>query len=180
MPKATNPLGSLVEIENCYINIPGAGKITMRILPEISDSKSASYNDEPLIGRSFPLKTFSHGENRVISMQLHYVVTSRADILNNLKELRWLESAVYTRDSQSGLPFVPPPVCTVKCGEILAKEDLCVVLKSYDVKFPTNVSWDKDAFNTLCPYQFDVNTQWEVVYMSSQLPGQNRIAQSGR
>ena len=152
----------------------------MRILPEISDSKSASYNDEPLIGRSFPLKTFCHGENRVISMQLHYVVTSRLDILKNLQELRWLESAVYTRDSSGGLPFVPPPVCTIKCGEILAKEDLCVVLKSYDVKFPTNVSWDKDTFNTLCPYQFDVNTQWEVVYMSRQLPGQQRIVNTGK
>lgn len=183
MPKATTAIGTLEKIENCYIKIPSSSgmlTITMRVLPEISDSKSASYNDEAIIGRSIPLKTFSHGENRVISMQLHFVVTSDNDLQKNLQELRWLQSAVYTRESTSGNSFVPPPVCRIKCGEMLAKEDLCVVLKSYDVKFPTNVAWDNDVTETLCPYQFDVNTQWEVVYVSSNLPGQKMIIDRGK
>jgi hypothetical protein len=50
-------------------------------------------------------------------------------------------------------------------------------LKSYSVKFPTDVVWDQDFY---VPYKFDVDTSWDVVYRSSELPGQERIAQLGR
>lgn len=176
MPKSTNMIGELQEIEDCYINIPGAGIIRHRILPDISDSKSASYNDEPIIGRSFPIKTFSHGDNRVISWQIHLVVDTDASIQRNLRYMRYLESAVYTRSSNMGSPFVPPPVCSLRCGDLLAQQkEVCAVLKSYNVKFPTDVAWDWDRERTLCPYKFDIDTTWEVVYASSNLPGQERI-----
>lgn len=178
MPEATIPGGELIDIENCYIFVPGRGKIVMHSLPDITDSKSASYNDEPIIGRSFPLKTFSHSENRSIGMQVHFYVRKRADIGINIWNLRALESALYPRGTESGInaPFIPPPVCKIKCGSLLADDELCVILKSCSVKFPTDVPWDEEY---LVPYKFDVDLSWEVVYRTSQLPGQSRILISG-
>jgi len=173
--KATLAGGTLIEIENCYIDVPNFQKIKMKALPELSDSKSASYNDESIMGRAFPLKTYSHSENRAISMTVHFYTIQEKDKDENLRAMRALESAVYPRE-QNGMPFVPPVVCKIKCGKLLADEDLCVVLKSYSVKFPTDVVWDT---TTYLPYKFDVETTWEVVYKSTDLPGQKKILQSG-
>ena len=180
MPKATSQGGILADIPKCYIYIPNYGSIIMNNLPDITDGKGASYNDESVIGRSMPLKTYSCSENRSISMQLHFFITSPYDAQDNLDDLRALESAVYPRDQLAGAAnaaFVPPPVCRIRCGDLLAKQDICCVLKNYSVKFPTDVAWDEEFFT---PWKFDVDTTWEVVYRSADLPGQARILQSGR
>jgi hypothetical protein len=75
---------------------------------------------------------------------------------------------------------MPPPVCTIKCGKLLADEALCVVLQSYSVKFPTDVAWWEGDDGLYCPYKFDVGTTWLTVYTSSDLPYQSRIVSSGR
>jgi hypothetical protein len=54
---------------------------------------------------------------------------------------------------------------------------LCVVLRRYSVKLPTDVAWDEETY---CPYKFDLETEWEVVYTSSDLPGAERIFSTGR
>ena len=173
----TSPGGQPQILKNCFIRIPNADTIRMKALPDISDSKSASYNDESIIGRSFPLKTYSHSENRAISMQLHFFIAEEADIQTNLRYLRALESAVYPQDDNSGAPFIPPPVCRIRCGSLLAAYgELCAILKSYSVKFPTDVAWDESSY---LPYKFDVDTSWEVVYRSTNLPGQSRIFRYG-
>jgi hypothetical protein len=186
MPKATLDNGSLIPISDCYIIIPidGRGrsglsegeneiKITLDILPDISDSKSANYNDETVIGRSSPLKTYSNSDNRSITMQLHFIVSKPSDVTENLQKLRAIQSAVYPRDGANGAPFIPPPVCRIKCGSLLsAQGDICVILKQYSVKFPTEVAWNENYFT---PMKFDVDTTWDVVYASSDLPGQERI-----
>jgi hypothetical protein len=180
MTKATGPTGLLKDLPNCYVDIPNYGKINLNNLPEISDSKSAAYNDETAIGRSQPLKTYSHSDNRVISMQLKFYVGKQEDINTNLNHLRALESAVYPRDQVGGAanaPFVPPPICRIRCGKLLAEDELCCVLQSYSVKFPTDVAWDETFY---LPYKFDVDTSWQTVYKSSDLPGQGRILNSGR
>ncbi len=173
MPKATIKSAKLNPINNCFINIPGFGQIIFDNLPEITDSKSVSYNDEPLIGRSQPLKTYSHSDNRVISMTLHFIATGQTDILSNLEKLRAIESASYPKyETTSGAPYEPPVVCIIKCGRLLDDNPLCVVLKNYSIKFPTDVAWDAE---TLLPYKFDVETTWETVFSSSALPGQENI-----
>ena len=180
MPKGTTPSGQWINLRDCYIFVPNFGRVELNNLPDISDGKSAAYNDESPIGRSFPLKTYSHSENRAISMQLHFYVGKRSDIVLNLEYLRALESCVYPRDQVAGAanaPFVPPPICRIRCGKLLADTELCCILKSYSVKFPTDVAWDSDFYT---PYKFDVDTSWEVVYKSSDLPGQGRILSSGR
>jgi hypothetical protein len=178
--KATNN-GSLVDIPQCQITIAGR-TITLKSLPDISDSKSAIYNNEAIIGRSFPLYTYSHSGDRSLNIQLHFFVVDPADAKTNLGYLRLIQSAVYPRP---GAPFLPPPVCQLSIGYLLSgnpdggekPQPLCCVLQSYSVKFPTEVAWQADTF---CPFRFDVDTSWLVVYTSSDLPYQNRIMTSGR
>lgn len=185
MPAATIRGGALKEIPDCRILIPCSGEgckkpeyeLKFKVLPEIGDTKTASYNDEAVIGRSSPIKTYGQSDNRTITVQIHMVVSKWTDIDNNLEALRAIQSAVYPRVGDNGAPFVPPPICRIKCKKLLADDDLCVILKSYSVKFPTEVAWD---YSTFVPYKFDIETSWDVVYKSSDLPGQNRIFKSGR
>ena len=168
--------GKLVPIDNCYIVIPSGSKekkIIFNNLPDISDTKSATYADETVIGRGSPLKTYSQSDNRAINVTIHFVALDKDDLDENLKSLRAIQSAVYPREGEGGAPFIPPPVCKLKCGQLLSdSEDLCVLLKSYSVKFPTDTSWNSDSY---IPYKFDVDTSWEVVYSSADLPGQEKI-----
>jgi len=176
MPQGTNGSGALVNLEKCTIQIPQGPTIRLNVLPDISDSKQASYSDESVIGRAFPLKTFSHGDNRSISMTVHLIVCTSQDLDKNLGYLRALESLVYPGQGTSSTPYVPPPIAKIQCGRLLADGPICVVLKSYSVKFPTEVAWDADSY---LPYKFDIDLSWEVVYDSSNLPGQERIIQTG-
>ena len=114
--RATNGQGDLQPIPNCYIDVPPPGRrIEMRILPEISDSKSASYNDEPIMGRSFPLKTYSHSENRDISWTAHFMVVKDGDQEEIMENLRIIESLVYPEDENTGgAPYAPPPICRLR------------------------------------------------------------------
>lgn len=191
MPKSTRESGSLNPIEECYIRIPiGIGssiKIILDNLPEISDTKSANYNDETIIGRSSPIKTYSQSDNRSISMQIHFIVSKPSDVRNNLSNLRAIQSACYPREGQGGSPFIPPPICKIKCGKLLSLDgEICVILKSYSVKFPTEIAWHSDAEDEygiesgfFTPFKFDLDTTWDVVYSSSNLPGQERIYNLG-
>lgn len=179
MTKATNGICDLQPINDCFIEVGSGGKIILNNLPEISDSKSAAYNDEPIIGRSIPLKTYSHSENRVISTKLHFFIVKKEDAIQNLRDLRLLQSAVYPQD---GGPYKPPVVCRLQCGSLLATSGkgplpVCVVLLSYNVTFPTDVAWDKETY---CPYKFDVDCQWQVVYAVEEIPWNTDIIDRGR
>lgn len=173
--KATRPGGDLVPIPDCYVEC-GDHTILMKILPDISDTKSASYSDEPIIGRSFPVKSFSHGENRTISWSSHFINCKAGDAESLLQDLRAIESCVYPDDSGTSTPYAPPTICKIKCGRILGEEELCVVLKSYSVKFPTDVPWDEETY---LPYKFDVDMSFDVVYNSDDLPGSEKIFSDG-
>jgi hypothetical protein len=189
--KSTNSGGSLIPISDCHINIFGY-KIPMYILPDISDGKSAEYSDTPVIGRSTPIKTFSNSGIRTISWTAYFMITQenssdsaslsarRPDreirsqtAETNLFYLRLIQSAVYPRSGGSAAPYAPPPVCSIRCGSLLKESgDICVILRSYSVKYPTDVAWDE---YTKIPYKFSVDMQWEVVYSSENLPGQEMI-----
>jgi hypothetical protein len=177
MPKGTNQKGSLNPINECKLEIPGGETIVLDNLPTISDTKSAQYNAESIIGRSSPLHTYHYSDTRVISISFHFFIVNKGDGAKNIDHLRAICSCSYPREGDSNSSFVPPPICKFKCGKLLAEEDLCVVLQSYNVRFPDDVAWDAE---TLCPYKFDVDTTWWVVYNSSDLPYMSRILRSGR
>lgn len=178
MAKGTYGKGKLSAIQNCYLVLPGAMTITLDNLPEIGDSKNAQYNADSIIGRSSPLHTYHYSDTRNISFTIHLFIQDEGDADLNLSKLRSIQSCVYPRPGGGGAPFRPPPICRIRCGDLLAKgQDLCVVLQSYNVRFPTDVAWDSD---TLCPYRMDIDTTWWVVYNSPDLPDQGRIVSSGR
>lgn len=177
--KATES-GKLKRINNCWVDIPRTiGPIYMHALPDISDSKGAVYNDETAIGRSTPIKTFSHGEARQISMTMHFYASDEFEAYDNFTYLAAIASAIYP---QKGNPYAPPPVCKIKCGRLLApgvasNGELCVILKNYSIKFPTDVAWIGEE---LLPSKIDIDTSWEVVYASDDLPGKERILDEGK
>jgi len=167
--------GKFQRIKNCYIK---SGNITleMKVLPDISDGKTAQYSDESGIGRSAPLKVFSHGETRSIGWTVHFIAESEEESLQNLYDLRFLESLVYPDAGTSNVLMKPPPVVTIECGQMLGDGGICAVLKNYTVKFPTDVMWDND---TNLPMKFDVDLNFEVVYATFNLPGSRRILEVG-
>jgi len=185
--KSTNPNGSLRLIEKCYLRIPGLsgsafpdGKIICDNIPDITDSKNAVYAEEVIIGRSSPMHTYSYSSTRQISVNFHFYITKAGDARKNLQAYRAISSCVYTRDDESdgGAPYIPPPICQFRCGNLLAEEEeLCVVLQNYSFNPDPSVPWDEETF---CPYRFDVATSWWVVYPSEDLPTQKRILRSGR
>jgi hypothetical protein len=175
--KATDANGLLTQIEGCTISIPGAGTLIPRILPEISDSKSASYTDEVVIGRSFPIKTFSHADNRVFSVRWHFLIINaqtRTEAVNGLKAI---QSCVYPYDQSANgsTPYAPPAICKLSCKRLFATgkdEAICAVLRRYAVSYPTEVGWDEETY---LPYKFSVEMEWEAVFASTNLPGRDKI-----
>lgn len=193
--KATDGRGVLNSIEECYLTIPGlyglsnekpyfqGDMIKLDNLPDIGDSKHASYGEENIIGRSSPIHVYSFSNTRQISMQIHLFINQPGDAEKNLDILRAIASCTYPREPLStDLPYQPPVICILQCGKLLANEGLCVILQQYQVRFPTDVVWDE---KTYCPYKFDIDTNWWVVYSSSVdkevgLPYSSRIIRSGR
>lgn len=181
MPLATTTYGALNDISDCMIMIPGASAITFNVLPEISDTKSAHYNDEPVIGRSFPIKTFANGDNRSINMKIHLITLKQEDILKNMTTLRAIQSLAYPQSAGGGSPYKPPPIAQLKCGDLFTVANggfVCVVLKSYSVSFPTDVVWDSGSggiAGTMLPLKFDIDCQWDVVFSPTTLPGSEFI-----
>jgi hypothetical protein len=179
MPAATDQTGVMVPIDNCTVTIPGVGTLKPRILPDITDTKSATYNDEPVIGRSFPIKTYAHSDNRSISMIWHIVIVNAATLTEAIRQLSAFQSCVYPRTTTGQTPYNPPVICTISCGAMLCDYSntatpsaLCVVLKNYSVSYPTDVAYDA---SNMIPLKFDIHLQWEVVYATSKLPGQDMI-----
>jgi hypothetical protein len=176
--KATDSRGNFVPLDNCYISAKISGKeymINMYILPDISDTKQSTYSDETGMGRSAPIKVFSHGDSRSISWTAHFFSPTKDIAKENLKNLRILESLVYPDVSDTTI-VSPPPIARIKCGSLLSEDALCVVLKSYTVKFPTDVAWDD---TTYMPIKFDVDMTFEVVYQIIKLPGSQQIINFG-
>lgn len=179
--RSTLPSGDLIPILDCYIDIPELEtKIIMNILPDISDSKSASYPDENAIGRSMPFKSYQNSENRTISWSAHFMVCKEIDKKQIITWLRVIEACTYPMLLRTGgAPYAPPPICQLRCGELLSKldsPDVCAVMKSYSVKFDTNVPWDEVSY---LPHKLDVDMQFDVVYNQAYLPGAEFIMQDG-
>lgn len=201
--KATIIYGELQFIPDCSITFIGIDKsaanilkdrqsekkneIKFTIMPEISDTKGARYGDEDVPGRSSPFKTYAHSENRIINIEMHFIALKKKDMDRNLEKLRLLQSALYPRDEFGKAPYAPPTICQIKCGLLLADDEVCAILKSYNIKFGTDVPYgvatSLKGKTGIMPYKFDVSTTWEVVYandISGQgLPGQDRIIISG-
>ena len=181
----------LQPLQHCFLDVPvsestGLGvansrqqrlhRIFFNNLPEITDGKAATYNADPVPGRSNPLHTYSHSDNRTIGITFHFIVQSQEDIPRILQDIRVLRSCVYPQDSRGWSPFVPPVICKFKCGELISSKALCLIMQNYELTVPTDQVWDE---TTYCPQKIDFTSTWVVVYRSEQLPSQNRIIKIG-
>lgn len=187
--KATRKDGRLVPFDECYIysTLSAAGPLYSKgdtntlyfdNLPDISDKKSAKYNDETGIGRGAPFKVYANSENRMITCECHFFVQQAsgpqsASAIKNT--LRWLEAHVYPQQSGGGT-YIPPPILQIKCFNNIADDTLCVILNNYNVKFDPTVPWDETEG---IPYKLDVSLDFEVVYQSSDLPYAEDIVRNG-
>lgn len=167
---ATDESGHLTLIPDCYLQI-GSFTYNFNNLPEIGESKSASYNDESVIGRSTPIKTYANSDNRSFSLSFSLVVQDKSDFKRNLRVVRYVQGAVYPRLG-AGAPYFPPIVCKLKCGKLLSNEPICCVMKDYNIKYPTDVPWDRE---TLCPYKMEISINFDQVFASNRLPNYDTI-----
>lgn len=175
--RATFNSGLLDTLNNkCTLDIPGFNTIQIKILPEVSDSKSARYVDDPVIGRSTPYKTYAHSDNRVLGIKFHFQAVVRAELGEIAQNFYAISSLTYPRKGSANGPYAPPPICKFSCGKLLGTSPLCLVLDNYSLSIPTDVVWDDE---TLIPYYFMLQTSWHVVYASSNLPSQERIIGGG-
>jgi hypothetical protein len=87
--KATMDGGALNKIEGCSLTIPkfGSGQeaftgqtILFKILPDISDQKSASYTTELIMGRSSPMKSYVASDERTLGIIFHFIATQYGDM----------------------------------------------------------------------------------------------------
>jgi hypothetical protein len=155
-------------------------------LPDISDSKTVDYHSENIPGRSSPMKIFHASNDRTIQITLHCTVVMQSDILKYLTWKRALESCLYPTNAEDGMaPFGPPKVCKIQCGLFLAQATsgknsqpapVCAILKSCSTKAGTDVAWDEATY---LPWKFSIDTSWDVVYASTQLPVDNRLRYLG-
>lgn len=175
--KASLPGGSPKQIPECEIR-GSKISILLYVLPEITDSKSAVWNDEPIMGRSFPVKTYARSDNRSISMNLHFYITKPEDVNRNLDYLRQIESLTYPQPGNGSYPFLPPKIVTIKCGKLLGNNGLCVILKNYSVNYPTNVPWAEND-GAYLPYKFSVSTTWDAIHSNKELPNSEKILTGG-
>jgi hypothetical protein len=192
--EATIQGGELTEIPNCRIIVPrgntysnigdtllnfltNTGLITFNAMPTISDTKAAKYTEDFVMGRATPITSYSYSQARMVDFDIPLIALKSSDFQKNLAIVRLLESLTYPVDMKGQAPpFVPPPVCTIQCGQILGKNPLCVVLETYSLKIDPSVPLDPI---TLLPIKFSISTRWRVVYNSENLPGQERIITSG-
>jgi hypothetical protein len=206
MARATNQVGDLLFIDDCYIqlpvNIPNRPTMQMQngsvqagnspyiffnILPKISDSHASNFNDESIMGRSMPLKTYASGGVRAINIEISYlIVDEQVDPQRIWAELKAIQACTYPQDGGAniGAPFLPPFICRLKCGHMIGKNGIFAVLRNYSVNFPTDVAWywdNNDQANETIrlPFYFTISTSWEAVYRTIDLPGAQRILDDG-
>ena len=180
---ATNATGKLNFIPLCYIRVEKE-IIYMYSLPDITDSKDATYDEQQGMGRTSPFKTFNSSGSRKISWKLAFISYDSESRGRNLKNLRLLESCVYPRqDPNDIIPYIPPAILSIKCGDLLCNrdEELNVILTSYNVTFPVDKVWNSedDGSGVFFPAKLDVTLSFEVVYDSRYLPGADRIIRLG-
>ncbi len=174
MPRGTLNSGALAPLQytelgggKCEIQTP-CGCITLKILPDITDSKSATYVSDPAPGRSSPMLTYAYSDARMINTELHFMITVFEDIEENLKNIRIIQNLVLPGGPSGIAPFTPPPVVRFICGSLMdGPEGLCLILKNYSIRYPTEVAWD---YVTFIPYRFSISCSWEVVYPCEKLP----------
>jgi hypothetical protein len=175
---ATDNAGRLNPIPNCYIRAENF-VFYMYSIPTLTDGKTAKYNDETGMGRTQPFKTFNDSGTRTIGWTVTLISYDAESIARNISYLRAFEAFVYPRrDFTNTVPYVPPVVLSIRCGDLLSSygTEVNVVCTQYQITFPQDQVWNHEyKIGTYLPSKLDVTLTFEVVYDSRYLPGADRI-----
>jgi len=99
-----------------FIQPIGGNTIKFQFMPEdVSDSKSANYNETEIMARSMPLMGWSSSGARQLSFTLQFYKTASYEPLDTCNELRALCYGNYNGQ------VAPPPVCIVQIGRVRMK-----------------------------------------------------------
>jgi hypothetical protein len=128
----------------------GPGAVQQDIIPfqfmpdTIRDSKVAVYNDIAIVGRSSPVKNYSHSGARMISFTLQFFVYPEAG-MDNLDTAALTQKIDLCRSlvvpDYDGFIIKPPPRCIVQIGKSLGFLGVC---KSVNVSYSGASPWDLD------------------------------------
>jgi len=99
-------------------------RLEFQLMPEaISETKTAHYNEIPILGRSLPLVGYSSSSSRQIGLSLSFVALNSMESGGKYtadwvkKKVRWLESKTYPQ-YEDGLVF-PPPLLLLVVGGVI-------------------------------------------------------------
>ena len=162
--------------------MPYGYRVNHYILPVISDQRSVNYNDEVVMARSFPIKTYANDGNRSISWEISFLIIDEAnDPQKIINDIYNLQSCTYPQDfSFNDAPFSPPTVCRLVAGSLLGKNGICAVLRSYNMSYPTDVAWFWESGSGIkIPFYFRMSLQFEQVIATQNLPSAERIRIDG-
>lgn len=110
----------------CFIvdldNRQSPERLHFQLMPDtITESKSANYEEIPIIGRSLPLLGYTNSTARQVSLSLSFAALKRDGEYSPegiLKKVRWLESKVYPH--YDGIWVLPPHRLLLVIGKALA------------------------------------------------------------
>lgn len=179
---ATNSTGYLQDIPDCYLTIPGgtdvvgsngsSRTINFKILPKISESKTANYAGQEVMGRVVPISAYANSGNRTISISMDFYALDDIQLEENIVNKYAIRSALCPKSLNTFIPFSPPSICQFKCGNVLDNKPTCMALTSFSWEAPVDVAWSDKWIH---PYYFTVRTEWFEVYTYEDLPGQEAI-----
>lgn len=145
------------------VDLIDRSKLIFEYIPtEISDSKSASYDDVAIVGRSEPFVGYSSSESRTITFDIEFIVskfqndaTSSAETAYDqlMEKVRWCRSLAYP-DYHTQSFVTPPHPCLLKVGKLLSVR---VIVESVEVTYKG--PWNED----LLPYSVSVSMPFRVV-----------------
>ena len=112
----------------CFIlDIDSGERVEFQHMPEaISESKSAMYNEVPLVGRSLPLLGYANSSSRTMGLGLTFAALYAEGRYSPKwieEQVRWLESKVYPI-YEDGFVY-PPPRLLVVVGKAIGLQ--CVM-----------------------------------------------------
>lgn len=112
---------------HCFIlDIANGERLGFQLMPEpITESKSALYNEIPIIGRSLPLLGYAGSTSRSINLSLSFVALNKPgagkwDTAKVRDSVRFLEAKVYPVYKE-GFTF-PPPLLWLTIGNALGMQ----------------------------------------------------------
>lgn len=142
--------------------------LPFQFLPEsIQDSKAAVYGDITVIGRSTPIKTYSHTGAETLAFSLKFFANPEqrdASLSPKLIKERvdFCKSLVYP--VYTGFIVKPPPMCIVKIGNYIAFYGVCKSVSTSVTNSPEGgTPWDIDPVTGILPHGVQINLTFEDV-----------------